>query len=694
MLAVVLFHAAVPGLPGGFVGVDVFFVISGFLITGMLWREVERTGRVRPARFYGARARRLLPAGILVVVATAAASAWLLPPLQARTVLGDGVASALYIANYRFAVQGTDYLAADTPPSPFQHYWSLGVEEQFYLVWPALLVATAALALRLRRGTGPRTVRAPVLVLTTVAVISFAVSLRWTTDLPPWAFFSLGSRAWQLAVGGLVALGAGLCRRLPAGLAGAAGWLGLGLIVLAAVGLDERTPYPGVAATLPVAGTALVVAAGCARPRGGVDRVLTLAPLRWGGRISYSWYLWHWPVLLLAPVVVGHGLGLGGRLVAAALSGVLAAGTLLALENPIRFGRLRGAPGRSVLLGGGLTVAGVCACLVALAAVPPPRGQGAEARTPDIGAGAATRTATPSATPAAPSQRPEDAALQRLTDQVQAAVAASADVQAVPANLTPPLADAPADKPDVFVNGCVRSWLYVGQHECASGDTSSPTRVALVGDSHAAMWQPAVEQIATERHWRLETMGKVTCPLMDLPIYSPYLDRAYTECVQWRGQIMARLRAERPAVIVLDMARRYSPDYGFTVYGRPWLDSITRTVAQLRSTGARVLVLGPVPDPHAVVPTCLSEHLDSAVVCAPGRAAAVNAAGIAAEARASVAGGGMYADLTDLFCTATRCPDIVGNQLVYRDDNHLTIEYARWLAPVLGAELDRLLATT
>src|SRR3954454_13286662 len=151
VLAVVLFHAGVPGLTGGFVGVDVFFVVSGFLITGLLWREVRATGTVRPARFYGARARRLLPAGMVVLVATAAAAALLLPPLQARAVLGDAVASALYAGNYRLAVQGTDYLAADTPPSPFQHYWSLGVEEQFYLVWPALLVLGARLGRRAAR---------------------------------------------------------------------------------------------------------------------------------------------------------------------------------------------------------------------------------------------------------------------------------------------------------------------------------------------------------------------------------------------------------------------------------------------------------------------------------------------------------------------------------------------------------------
>ncbi|WP_231611069.1 acyltransferase, partial [Rhodococcus sp. CX] len=151
VLAVVLFHAGVPGIGGGFVGVDVFFVVSGFLITGLLWRDVRSTGSVRIARFYSARARRLLPAGGLVLVVTAIGSAFLLPPLQAREALGDGIASALYVGNYRFALRGTDYLAADAPPSPFQHFWSLGVEEQFYLVWPALIVATVW-SVRRRRG--------------------------------------------------------------------------------------------------------------------------------------------------------------------------------------------------------------------------------------------------------------------------------------------------------------------------------------------------------------------------------------------------------------------------------------------------------------------------------------------------------------------------------------------------------------
>ena len=315
VLAVVLFHAGFPGVTGGFVGVDVFFVISGFLITGLLWRDVSTRGSIRLLRFYGGRARRLLPASATVLVATAVVSCVLLPPLQARGVLGDAIACALYVGNYRFAIDGTDYLASDAPPSPLQHYWSLGVEEQFYLLWPALIIGTAWLVLRARRGA--HSSAAPyLLVLGIVAAASFLISLASTHSLPSWGFFSLPTRAWELAVGGLVALTASRWRRLSDRSAAIAGWGGLLLIVLTCIELNETTPYPGTAALLPVFGTALVVGAGCAMSDRGVGRALSRPVMRTIGRVSYSWYLWHWPVLLLAPALLGNSLGLAGRLVA------------------------------------------------------------------------------------------------------------------------------------------------------------------------------------------------------------------------------------------------------------------------------------------------------------------------------------------------------------------------------------------
>ena len=684
VIAVVLYHAGIPGFGGGFIGVDVFFVISGFLITGLLWREVATTNTVALGRFYGARARRLLPAAATVGIATALVVAVVLPPLQARSVFVDGIACALYAGNYRFALHGTDYLASDLPPSPFQHYWSLGVEEQFYLVWPVLIIGTAWLVHRLRAGAAARaTPYAVVLVL--VAAASLAAAVLWTRTSPAWAFFSLPTRAWELAAGGLVALSIHQWRRLPLLPATIVGWGGLALIVLTCTQLGPRTPYPGTAALLPVLGTALVIGAGPVTGGLGVGRVLCRPAMRAIGRVSYSWYLWHWPVLLLMPPLLGEPAGLPARLSATAVSGGLAVITLHLVENPGRFAAaLRRSAKASLTVAAAASAAAACACMLLLNVVPVPAGHGAAAPRANI-------VAVPPTT-IAPAMSPEEAAVQHAFAQARDAVAASAGLRAVPSNLDPPLAKAPADKAAVFVNGCVRSWREIGQGECATGDIASPTTVALVGDSHAAMWNPAFQHLAEQRHWRLETLAKVTCPLQDLHITSPYLGREYTECEQWRAQIVNRLKAEHPRLVVLDMSRRYGADFGFTSYDPAWIDTLGRTVAQLRSIGAAVLVLGPVPDPGSSVPTCLSGHVDDATACAPARPVAVDDGGVSAERAATTAGGGHYADLTDLFCTADRCPVIVGNTLVFRDDNHVTTEYAQLLTPVFGALADRALA--
>ncbi|MBX9980530.1 acyltransferase family protein [Mycobacterium gordonae] len=679
VIAVVLYHAGIPGIAGGYIGVDVFFVISGFLITGLLLREVRATETVALGRFYAARARRLLPAAATVGIVTAVVAAVVLPPLQARRVFADGIASMLYVGNYRFAAQNTDYMVADLPPSPFQHYWSLGVEEQFYLVWPALIIGTAWLA---RRIATARTLPYAV-VVTVVGAASLAAAVIWTRTSPPWAFFSLPTRAWELAAGGLVALTINQWKRLPLLPAAVAGWGGLTLILLTCTQLGPHTPYPGTSALLPVLGTALVIGAGCVTGGMGVGRLLCPPVMRAIGRVSYSWYLWHWPVLLLLPPLLGDPGGLPGRLAATTVSAGLAVITMHAVENPGRFATaLRRSAKASLAVAGAASAVAACACAVLLTAVPAP-----------VGHGAAAPQAKIVALPPVPDPHlsPQEAAVRQAFAQAREMLAAAADQRAVPSNLTPSLAAAPADKAAVFVNGCMRSWRDVGQSECASvkGDGDTRTTVALIGDSHAAMWDPALQRVAEQRHWRLETMAKVTCPFLDIPIVSPYLGRKYTECEQWRGEIVSRLAAERPRLVVLSMSRRYHADFSFASYDPAWIHALATVVAQLRGMGSQVLVLGPVADPQSSAPTCLSAHLDDAGTCAPARSVAVNGDGIDVEQRATTAAGGSYADLTDLFCSPERCPLVVGDTLVFRDDNHVTTEYAQLLAPVLGALADR-----
>jgi len=693
VLAVVLFHAQVPGVGGGYVGVDVFFVISGFLITGLLWREASSTGTVRLRRFYGARARRLLPASAVVGIVTMICAAVLLPAVEVPSVLKDGIASALYLSNLRFIREGVDYFGGQLPTSPFQHYWSLSVEEQFYILWPPLILVTGWLLRRVHRGhraEASSLQRSYVVALVLVTGASFALSLVVTYLQPAQAFYSLPTRAWQLALGGLLALTGLSWRRLSARAATTIGWAGLGMILLACTWLSATTYYPGFAALLPTLGAVLVIAAGCAQPAQGCGRALAVPAMQAIGRISYSWYLWHWPVLIFAPLLLGQPLGLGARVVAALLSAGLAWLTMRFLENPLRFStKIRNSSLRSLGLGGVATAAAVGAGAALLISVPVPVGRGAPAAPAKFSAAPVAAGAPEAAF---------DKAVQYMFGQLQAAAAASLDLKAVPSNLDPALADAKAERAAMFANGCMRSMIEGGQPECAAGDTASSTTVALVGDSHAAMWNPAFQQIATQRHWRLLMMSKASCPLMALPSLNPLhrMVENTSHCEQWRNEILTRLNAELPELIVVSMWRGYDAardkQIAYATYDQAWYDGLIRLVRQLRATGAKVLVLGPVPNPHFVVPVCLSGNLNEVASCTLSRSMSVNEAGIVGETAATQAGGGRYADLTNAFCTAVRCPVILGNTLVYLDWSHVTFEYSRLVSPLIGALADRALA--
>ena len=347
ILLVLLFHAGLPSVGGGFVGVDVFFVLSGFLITGLLVREYEAHGRVDLRAFYARRARRILPAAAVVILLTLAAAAVVLSPLDLVRVGGDAIASALSVSNIRFAASSTDYFAPAGQPSPFLHYWSLGVEEQFYLVWPALLILAVRFG-RPRLGIGA--------ALLAVFVASLAAAVLLTDVAQAWAFYSLPTRAWQLALGGLLALGAiraGTYGRVVGIALGSIGWAGLGAIVAAAVLIDPAVAYPGTAALLPCLGAAAVILG--AGHRFSARLLLERLPLRFLGRISYSLYLVHWPILVLpaAGLAIGDELPVGARLGLAIVSIPAAWVCYRLVELPVHRSRwFAMRPGRTLALAG------------------------------------------------------------------------------------------------------------------------------------------------------------------------------------------------------------------------------------------------------------------------------------------------------------------------------------------------------
>jgi peptidoglycan/LPS O-acetylase OafA/YrhL len=367
ILLVVLFHAGVPGVTGGYVGVDVFFVISGFVITGVLLRERESSGRTSIVSFYARRARRIIPAATLVIVASVIGAYVFIGSATGRDTAVDGQWASVFLANFHFAATQTNYLASLKPPSPLQNFWSLAVEEQFYVVYPTIFMLLALLrvtkSVRLRIG----------LFLAAVVVGSFVLSVLMTSSNPAAAFFSPFTRAWELALGGLIAVSGEALRKLPHAFAAVATWVGLGAVVVAAFAFTSATSYPGSAVALPVLGTGLIIAGGAAQPAGGAEWLLARRPFQLLGLISYSLYLWHWPILMIGAERKGlSSLPVWDNVLLLGLSLVLAVITYLLLENPVRHARrLRSRSWASVLLGVTLIAVSLVSTTAAVASTKP-----------------------------------------------------------------------------------------------------------------------------------------------------------------------------------------------------------------------------------------------------------------------------------------------------------------------------------
>ena len=650
VVPVLLYHAAVPWFEGGYVGVDVFFVLSGYLITGLLLREVAATGRLSLPRFYARRARRILPAAALVLLAILLASALVLPPLRAADVAVDGTWAALFAANIRFALKAADYLSSDIDASPLLHYWSLGVEEQFYLLWPLLLLV----AVRRRSNAA----RAAAVLATVVVLASFALSLRLTHTNIPWAFYSLPTRAWELGLGALLVLAELHGRRLPAWAAAAAGWSGVALIVAAVTSFDDRTPYPGTAALLPTIGAVALIAAGARASRAAPGRLLSTAIPRFFGRISYSLYLWSWPLLVIPAAAAEGALSLRARLALAALAVPIAAISQRLVEQPLRRGQFIGTVAARNL---------VYAAAVSLAVVAVAVGTYGRARW-QLGPGGSAG------------------------EPVEALVPLAGGP--LPADVVPPLATVRDDEPAPYREGCHVRLMGTRSGECAYGVPSATHTVVLFGDSHAAHWFPALERIATARGWRLLHRTKSACSVADVAQWDGRVRREYHECADWRESVVRELEAQPPALVVISGAGRVGVMANGRVIAaadRPaaWAAGLTRTIRRLEATGAAVVVIADTPRPNGDAPVCLSGHVDDVRACANPRARAVDEQWRALEWKTAQQAGATFVDPTDWVCPIDPCPAVISSRLVYRDHHHLSTPFSALLASRLAEQLPR-----
>ena len=684
ILLVVTYHAGVPFVSGGYVGVDVFFVISGFLITGLLLQEVARTGTISIRDFYARRARRLLPASALVLAVTVVVSHAILSPLAAQRVNGDAIASTLYVANWHFALQTSDYFAAQVNASPLLHYWSLAVEEQFYMLWPLLILGAFGIGVARSNRFDTTALRRIVLALGAVGVFSFLWSALLTTSQPGWSYYGLQARAWELAIGAGLAALTGSVGRLPRIVVVLGGWCGLAMIIFSALHFNDSTSYPGTAALVPVVGTALVIMAGVRSRNAGTPLLLSHHRLVAIGLISYSLYLWHWPLLTFARTLTSQ-VTIDGEPIPApwwAMVGAVVASFAMAIistrfiENPVRNSPLfKDNTNSSLILGAALTTIPV---LLVMAPLPGPF---TSANTTVAGVVDAA-SLDPSVLASIPNTAPNMSALDASNDGVTGMRDCH---QSFPAA---PLAT-----------------------DCLFGDARGSKTIVLVGDSHAQHWFPALERAASRNGWKLYAWTKSACPMVEVSVNNNQVGGAYTACDSWRKSTLNQIRNLSANggvdLVVVGRSGGYGNGSGSSAVdanGQPldiadaqsaWATGTTALLRDLRGA-KRIALLQDTPWAPSDRTECLSAHMQDSSACAfIGVTSARERALIGAE-QAGLAGhsNASSVDVTDLVCPGRICREVTDSgTVVFRDQHHMTQSFSRSIYAGVAGRIKGLLST-
>ncbi len=667
VLLVVIYHIWPHALTGGFVGVDVFFVISGFLMTAVLLKTPPLS-KHSYAVFWARRIRRLVPAALAVLVATGLAARAVAPTPTWVSTAKQIIASTFYVQNWVLAHNSVDYLAEDDAPSPLQHYWSLSVEEEFYLVWPFIMALAIWWAYRRVTSTQDRIARTSgrlLIVIGAVIAVFIAISIWYTSANPAAAYFVTPTRMWELALGGAVAV-------LPATSAGwissrmrtILAWLGIVAILASGFLYTGGLPFPGYTALLPTLGTALVL--WCHPPTSSsLGHVLGLRPVQYTGDISYSLYLIHWPLIALLPYVSGR-LGALDKTAILVVSIILAGLSKRYLEDVFRKRRTPRVLPNTYRFG----VASMVAVMVAAGGwwwAGEHRIQAGQQAVVDAVSdagpcfGAASMAKGFTVCPQDPS-----------ADPVPAPVAAK------------------NDKAIAYKDKCWAYQPFTNHPICHYGHGS--VKVALVGNSHAGHWLPALRTLADENDWQISTYLISQCAPSDTrqQFKTPAMIDNCHKYGQWvldqtaHGQYDLIITSNRESVRAAGESSWPESEKiaqrGFHTYLKRW-----------SAGGTPIVALHDLPYPGNTVhniPDCLSQNAGDNDKCSgtpsawdwyyPYTAAADGVSGVSTI------------DMSRYFCTKTTCPAVIGGVTVYFDASHMTSTYSRTLAPYLEKKLDRL----
>jgi peptidoglycan/LPS O-acetylase OafA/YrhL len=660
VLLVVGYHAGLFRVTGGYIGVDVFFVISGFVITGVMLRERSSTSRTSILDFYSRRVRRIIPAATFVLLVSVLGSYLLENVIGGNRAANDGRWAAAFLSNFHFAAVGTSYFGALQPPSPLQNFWSLSVEEQFYLVFPTLFLVVAGLKGRLSIELRL------LLVLGVVVGTSYWLSVAQTASAPIQAYFSPFTRAWELALGAIVAAATPWLGRVPARVGGIVTWAGLTAVIASAFAFTSSTPYPGSLVAVPVVGTALVLGGGLNVPRAGAESFLALGPFQWLGRRSYGLYLWHWPILILAAEHAGkRTLPAGESLLLVAAAVVASAVMYTLIENPVR--HFRRPSGITVLSGAGVVLATWLVLSVAIV----------------------THTAA-----ATHGRKPVVAAQDGRA--VVRDVVAAASITKVPTSIQPPLSTAGLDYGGFSQSqSCVAHAVQTFSTVCTLGDAHGTGLLVVYGDSHAVMWLHAFDAIARRAHWRLVILAKEGCPAEFITVINPpglgTSGGPYAECDAWHTRVVGWINRQQPNLLVVTQRSLYqvpSTNVGTPPYAgvEAWEAGMHQLLDAVAIPAAHKVALGSIPLRPTDPPTCLAQHPTDVQACSTPVTGARGDRFAAAETAAAQASSVRYQDVIPWFCSSV-CTDIVRNYVVYTDLFHVSSTYAEYLNQVLGHAL-------
>lgn len=637
ILLVILAHAGLDIVPGGFIGVDIFFVLSGFLITGLLLRELEQTERIDFMRFYARRLQRLLPALVLMLIISSGFSFWFFSGVESRSQLASFPFAVTWTSNLYFTFTTFDYFNELADRDLFLHTWSLGVEEQFYLIWPAMLLFFFWLGGQ-RLSTSQNAFRLILSGLIIALIMSFILSFYWTANSPLAAFYLMPSRIWQFSLGAIVYfifhcdfsgkknLRSALNPIFTYLLLGA----GLLLILISAFLLHPDLAYPGAWALLPSIGAALIIAAGHTFPKGS-DGPISHPVLVWLGDRSYSLYLWHWPIFM-----IGFSMGFQGQLMPT-LSMILL--SLLASILSFRFIELPFWKGRWSHAKPGMVI-GLALFIMATAIL---------------------------------------VMYQGLRHLPQANTDTDQSNQWR------------GDMPVIYHQSCDAWYTHARVEPCAFGLETAEKTVVFLGDSIGAQWFSMLPEIFPEPHWRIFVLTKSSCPMVDEDFYYSRIGKIYQVCTDWRNSVLDGLQKLRPDVIIMGSAATY--DFTQT----QWIEGSSRVLERLNNAQTSIFIIPGTPSLGFDGPGCVARNLSSdghiarADCLAKDRIKHIAPVVGFLEQAVNRFPNTYLLNLNDLVCPGGSC-NAINEQgiIVFRDTQHLTDTFVRSQIPFIRERIKSL----